>query len=137
MSGYRSDKRKGLYAVLATLLLVATGAQAHHSNALFYNVEQRITVTGKVTDFRFTNPHAILHLAVTGSDGQVQAWTAETSSPSSLRRRGWSQDSFMPGETVKIEGMPSRDGSWLMRITRAWKEDGTEIGVPAPTGANE
>jgi hypothetical protein len=26
--------------------------------------------------------------------------------------------------------MPSLDGSWLMRITRAWREDGSEIGVP-------
>jgi hypothetical protein len=29
--------------------------------------------------------------------------------------------------------MPSQDGSYLMRITRAFHEDGTEIGIPAGT----
>ena len=58
---------------------------------------------------------------------------AETTSPSILRRRGWSQASFAPGDKVKLEGMPSQDGSYLMRITRAFREDGTEIGIPAGT----
>ena len=34
---------------------------------------------------------------------------------------------------MKLEGMPSLDGSYLMRITRAFREDGTEIGVPPGT----
>ena len=38
-----------------------------------------------------------------------------------------------PGDEVKLEGMPSQDGSYLMRITRAFREDGTEIGIPAGT----
>lgn len=120
----------------AAAALLAAGAAAHHSNALFYDVDERITVSGTVTDFRFTNPHAILHFVVTTEAGEEQEWTAETTSPSVLRRRGWSQQSFMPGETVTLEGMPSLDGSWLMRITRAFKADGSEIGVP-PTGAND
>jgi hypothetical protein len=33
------------------------------------------------------------------------------------------------GEIVTLEGIQSRDGSLLMRITRAVKADGTEIGV--------
>ncbi|HMB74188.1 MAG TPA: DUF6152 family protein [Gammaproteobacteria bacterium] len=114
---------------LAAALLAAHSA-AHHSSALFYDVQDRITVTGTVTDFKFSNPHAILHFVVTTEGGEEQQWTAETTSPSVLRRRGWSQQSFTPGEHVTLEGMPSLDGSWLMRITRAWREDGSEIGVP-------
>ena len=41
--------------------------------------------------------------------------------------------SFKPGDKVKLEGMPSLDGTFLMRITRAYREDGTEIGVPPGT----
>ena len=70
---------------------------------------------------------------VVAEDGRTQHWTAETTSPSILRRRGWSQQSFEPGEQVKLEGMPSIDGSYLMRITRAFRADGTEIGVPPGT----
>ena len=119
--------------LFAMLSLAAGAAAAHHSAALFYDVEGRITVTGTVTEFRFANPHAILKFEVAGEDGETQQWTAETTSPSILRRRGWSQQSFEPGEQVTLEGMPSIDGSYLMRITRAFREDGTEIGVPRGT----
>ncbi len=126
--------RSGLVSVLALLLaLGAAVAYAHHSAPVFYQVNERTTVSGTVTEFRFSNPHAILKLEVVGEDGAKQQWTAETTSPSILRRRGWSQTSFMPGDQVKLEGMPSLDGSYLMRITRAFREDGTEIGLPAGT----
>jgi hypothetical protein len=115
------------------LFLAATAAAAHHSAAVFYKVQDRITMSGTVTEFRFSNPHAILKLEVVGENGETQQWTAETTSPSILRRRGWSQESFKSGEQVTLEGMPSVDGSYLMRITRAFREDGTEIGVPRGT----
>jgi len=120
-------------AFLGVLILWAAAALAHHSAPVFYKVEERITVSGTVSEFRFSNPHAILTFEVVAPDGQKQLWTAETTSPSILRRRGWSQASFEPGDKVKLEGMPSQDGSYLMRITRAFREDGTEIGVPPGT----
>ena len=122
--------RSGLFGVL---VLAAGIAGAHHSAPVFYKVDERMTVSGTVTEFRFNNPHAILKFDVVGPNGEKQQWTAETTSPSILRRRGWSQASFAPGDKVKLEGMPSQDGSYLMRITRAFREDGTEIGIPAGT----
>jgi Family of unknown function (DUF6152) len=120
-------------SLFGALLLAAGAAYAHHSAPVFYKVDERTTVSGTVTEFRFSNPHAILKLEVVGEDGEKQQWTAETTSPSILRRRGWSQASFEPGDKVKLEGMPSIDGTYLMRITRAFREDGTEIGVPPGT----
>lgn len=117
--------------VLACVLCGA--ASAHHSAALFYDLDGNIEITGTVTEFRFANPHAVVKLDVIGEDGEIQHWTAETTSPSILRRRGWSQSSFEPGETLRIEGLPSADGSYLVRIQRAWRGDGTEIGVPRGT----
>ena len=121
-------------AALSVAFMLAAGAvHAHHSAPVFYKVDERATISGTVTEFRFSNPHAIVKFEVVAADGKKQEWTAETTSPSILRRRGWSQASFAPGEKVKLEGMPSLDGSYLMRITRAWREDGTEIGVPPGT----
>jgi hypothetical protein len=121
------------FSLFAALVLGAGVADAHHSAPVFYKVDERATISGTVTEFRFSNPHAILKFEVVAADGEKQQWTAETTSPSILRRRGWSQASFAPGEKVKLEGMPSLDGTYLMRITRAWREDGTEIGVPPGT----
>ena len=120
-------------SLLSVLLLAAGAAYAHHSAPVFYKIDERTMVTGTVTEFRFSNPHAILKLEVVAEDGEKQHWTAETTSPSILRRRGWSQESFKPGDKVKLEGMPSIDGSHLIRITRAFREDGTEIGLPPGT----
>ena len=121
------------FAFLGVLTVTAGAAFAHHSAPVFYKVDERITMSGTVTEFRFANPHAILKFDVTAANGEKQQWTAETTSPSILRRRGWSQASFAPGDKVKLEGMPSQDGSYLMRITRAFREDGTEIGIPPGT----
>jgi len=122
--------RSGLFGVL---VFAGGVTHAHHSAPVFYKVDERTTVSGTVSEFRFSNPHAILKLEVMGEDGEKQQWTAETTSPSILRRRGWSQTSFKSGDKVKLEGMPSLDGTYLMRITRAFREDGTEIGVPPGT----
>ncbi len=126
-------KRPNNYFIagLLTALLYALPAAAHHSGAMFYNREgDTITITGEVLRFNFANPHAIVELAVTTEAGEVQHWMAETSSPSGLKRRGWSKDSLPPGATVTLEGYRALDGSLLMRITRVWLEDGTEVGVP-------
>lgn len=104
-------------------------AQAHHSAALFYSMDKRITVQGEVARFKFSNPHAILELTVTETNGEVVKWTCETSAPSALRRRGWSQESVKAGEKVTIEGVPAVDGSRLLRILKIIREDGTEVGV--------
>jgi hypothetical protein len=128
-------KRNGCFRVglVAALALGAATAAAHHSATLFYDVKGHTEITGTVTEFRFANPHAVLKLDVVGEDGETQHWTAETTSPSILRRRGWSQQSFKPGETIRLEGLPSIDGSYLIRISRAFREDGTEIGIPRGT----
>jgi hypothetical protein len=39
------------------LLLAGGAAFAHHSAPAFYEVGERITVSGTVTEFRFENPH--------------------------------------------------------------------------------
>jgi hypothetical protein len=65
-------KRKSLLAVLPALLLtLAPGmALAHHSFAAFFDPTKTVSVTGKFTESRFTNPHGTITLEVTGKDGK-------------------------------------------------------------------
>jgi hypothetical protein len=123
--------RRLLRCVPALILpaLLSTAALAHHSAALFYSSNERITLKGEVARFNFRNPHAILELIVTDGNGETVRWTCETSAPSALRRRGWNQDSVMAGEIVTLEGIQASDGTRLMRITKITRADGTEVGV--------
>jgi DNA/RNA endonuclease YhcR with UshA esterase domain len=118
------------------LAAAASAVQAHHSFAVYFDPAKNVTVTGKVTAFRFTNPHGMIALDVTGNDGQVTEWRAETNAPVVLVRRGWTKDVIKPGETITIEGWASRDGRPYMRLRRALDASGKLIGT-APFGTTD
>lgn len=114
----------------ALLLLLGPGAvHAHHSFAAFFDETRIVTIKGKVTQFRFSNPHGTIAVAVTGDDGSVREWRAETNAPVVLMRRGWTRDSVRPGEEITIEGWLSRDGKPYLRLRRAFGPDGKLIGA--------
>ena len=115
----------------AALAAIATAAPAHHSFAVFFDPDKSVKITGKVTDFRFTNPHGLIALDVTGPDGKVTPWRAETNAPVVLVRRGWTRDILKIGETITIEGWPSRDGKHYVRLQRAFDAGGKPIGQSA------
>jgi hypothetical protein len=115
-------------AIAVAMALAATAASAHHSFAVYFDSTKDVTVTGKVTAFRFTNPHGTIVLEVTDAQGHVREWRAETNAPVVLQRRGWTRDSIKPGQTVTIEGWPSRDGKPYLRLRRAVDASGRLIG---------
>ena len=118
-------------AVMALALGVAP--EAHHSFAVFFDEAKNITITGTVTEFRFTNPHALITLAVK-QDGREETWKGETNAQTLLRRRGWTSTSLKAGDVVTMDGWPSRDGKSYMRVRRVTLADGTVLGGPAAAG---
>jgi DNA/RNA endonuclease YhcR with UshA esterase domain len=124
---------QGFFAAL--LLAIALPALAHHSFAVFFDQDKNVTVTGVVEEFQFRNPHGIIRIAVKKGGG-TEIWKAETNSPSILERRGWTRDIIKPGETITIEGWPSRDGTNYMRMRSVKRANGTMVGS-APISAAE
>ena len=122
--------RKSLALVVLVVGVAATPASAHHSFAVFFDDERIIEVTGTMTDFRFTNPHAIISFSVKNKQGQIEPWRAETNAVTLLRRRGWTKDSLMVGEVITVEGWQARDGSNYMRMRTVKRADGTVLGTP-------
>lgn len=130
----RRDSRTLLIPALL-LACFAQLAQAHHSFAVFFDTDNQLRkVTGIVKEFRFTNPHGVVTLAVLEGNHEV-TWRAETNSPSILRRRGWTPQSLHVGEKITVEGWPARDGSKYLRLRSATRENGEPIGTaPTPRG---
>lgn len=127
----KSLLKQPLLAAAALLLLVPATAWAHHSFAAFFDPARIVKIKGKVTDFHFTNPHGTIGLDVIGPDGAVQKWRIETNAPVVLMRRGWTRDVIKPGETISIEGWPSRDGKPYLRLRQAFDASGKLIGEAA------
>lgn len=121
--------RKSSPLIGLALACAATAAQAHHSFAVFFDPARNVSITGKVTSFRFTNPHGTIALDVTDAQGKVTQWRAETNAPVVLVRRGWTRDTVKPGDTITVEGWASRDGKPYMRLRRALDANGRLIGT--------
>lgn len=115
-------------AVALVLTGITPGAGAHHSFAMF-DQTQRVTIKGTVTEFQWTNPHAFIHMDVTGTNGKTEAWHIELNSPNNLRRQGWMSTSLKAGDVVTLVTFPLRDvsqhqGGLFISVTLA---DGTVL----------
>ena len=119
--------KKVVLAATAAALLVPGAAYAHHSFAAFFDSNKIVKVKGKVTSFRFQNPHGTIVLEVPTEDG-VREWRAETNAPVVLMRRGWSRNSLKAGDVVTIEGWLARDGKPYLRLRQAFDAEGKRIG---------
>jgi hypothetical protein len=118
--------------LIAGALLVAssasfTPADAHHSAAALYQLDKEITVEGVVTSYTLGNPHARIYLKVKGQNGAEEEWMAEGGSRTVLIRKGWTGEEVHPGDTVKIIGNPSRDGSKVVHWEKLVLPDGREL----------
>jgi hypothetical protein len=120
----------------AALLAFSTPAYVHHSGAMF-DQEKVVTITGTVTEFNWTNPHASFRLDVPNAEGKVESWAIEMNSPNNLVHIGWKRSSIKAGDKVTAKIRPLRDGrpgGLYIGITLA---DGKYLGTdtPAPAGA--
>ncbi|MDR2214790.1 MAG: hypothetical protein LBE59_02990 [Nevskiaceae bacterium] len=98
------------FATFGLLSALALGglAQAHHSYAATFDLNQRIELDGKVVQFGFRNPHSFLQVEVPDGKGGVARWSVEWSGAASLSSAGIERGTLRPGDAVKITASPSR-----------------------------
>jgi hypothetical protein len=97
------------------MALVPLTAAGHHSFAI-YDANNPVTVTGVVREFRWTNPHSWLFVAVTDANGQERVWEIEHGPINMLSRQGWTRTTLVPGDRVAVEIHPAHDGQAIGRF---------------------
>jgi hypothetical protein len=117
---------------LAVGLLMSVPLVAHHGSAAF-DIGKRVTLKGTVKEWTYLNPHCLLTLVVTGDDGRVVQWVAETQAPNVVFPAGYRKDSFKPGDQVTILLEPVKNGRPIGRILQAVLANGKSLGT-APAG---
>lgn len=122
------SRHVALCAVAVSLLMAAIPAFAHHGAAAF-DTTKAVSVKGTVTDFQFINPHVLVMWTVKASDGTVQKWDGELTSPNHLARAGWTRHSLKPGDQVTVTGYVSKNGTKSMWIHSIVMADGHALGT--------
>jgi hypothetical protein len=87
-------------AILALVVAAITGAQAHHSSAM-YDQEKTLTLRGVVTQLRWTSPHVNVSVLADPGRGQAGvAWVLEAEP--GQRCAGWTRPSIKVGDRVSV-----------------------------------
>ncbi|MDG2177033.1 MAG: DUF6152 family protein [Gammaproteobacteria bacterium] len=113
---------KNIFILL--LLTVSSLVLAHHSPAVFYQMDKTVTVTGTVTEFRMGNPHIRVYFDMNNASGDSEQWMAEGGSRTVLLRHGWRGDEVKPGDVVTIHGHPSREDKNIVHMIEITLDDG-------------
>lgn len=120
--------RSRLIIPVLIVIFLATGlpVMAHHSTAM-YNMANPVTVTGVVTRFEWTNPHAHIFLEVTDEQGKKAEWDIEMMSLNHLKSYGWARNTVMPGDVISCTGGQAKSGLPAMLSSLIKLADGRVI----------
>jgi hypothetical protein len=114
-------------AIAAALFAMAARAPAHHAFASEYDEHKVVTVSGIVTKFEWTNPHASLYVDGRDETGKTGTWRFEMGSPGGLQRRGWKRSDVKEGDAITIDGFAAKDGSNLANARNVTLPDGRRL----------
>ncbi len=108
-----------------TALLAGTAASAHHGRAAYGN--ENVTLQATVTEFKFINPHVQIYFDVASEAGELQHWQGEMTAPNKMARGGWTKQTLLPGDEIRITGRSARNGGHSVVINEIIMPDGESI----------
>jgi uncharacterized protein DUF6152 len=103
--------RTSILAILiASSLVVAPAARAHHSAARFDLTIRDHYVTGIVKEFHPANPHTKIVLEITDEKGTRDV-EFEGHSLNNYYRGGWREGLVKVGDKITLQAAPTKDGT--------------------------
>jgi hypothetical protein len=107
------------------LLLLLFG---HHAQEIFFHQDRSVEVKGVVQKWIFANPHPVLQVEAADEKGQKVVWAIQFAPATVLAKRGWTKETFKPGETVIAKGHPSKaPGTYGMEVGTITRADGSPV----------
>ena len=121
--------------VAMAMFSASSAIAAHHGNAAFDTTKKSI-VKGTVTEWFWSNPHCWLKFDVKNEKGSVTHWVAEASNPPDMVNRGWSKQSFKPGDEVTVTMLTAKNGTPVGRIEKVVLPSGLVLSMQVPGDPN-
>ena len=117
-------KKRILLLLVLGVMASAIAAYAHHSFAATYNEKETATITGRIVQFSFRNPHSFVQVEVDDGKEKVR-WAVEWAGAAQLANTGVQNDTLKYGDTVVITGSPGRNpADHRLRMRTVKRPDG-------------
>ena len=103
----------------------------HHSFAV-YDHTRTLNLSGTVTRWQWSNPHAYLDMDVPDAAGAMKHYTLEGTSINMMQRTGWRSNMIKVGDKVTVVAAPlltGEPGGLMLEITLA---NGEKRDFPVP-----
>jgi hypothetical protein len=113
--------------VVLVSLLSSVTAMSHHSFSAEFDVGRPVEITGTVTSFELTNPHAWLFIETEDDQGNLQSWAIELLGINVLMRSGMTHNTVKPGDLLTITGFGSRDGTNTTNASSVTRKETGEL----------
>jgi hypothetical protein len=107
-----------------TLMILPLAAVAHHGVSGQFDTSQTYEISGKITRISLVNPHAYVYFDVADNAGDITNMRCELMSGSTMKRSGWSEDMFMIGSEITINGSPDHDDPTTCHMNQIIFENG-------------
>ena len=128
-----SCRRISWVRLVVIILMIGASALAHHSFAV-YDHSRTLNVTGTVTKWQWSNPHAYLDIDVKNAGGEVKHYTLEGTSINMLQRIGWHANTIKAGDEVKVIFAPLLSGQPGGVLLEIILPNGDRKELPIPGG---
>jgi acyl dehydratase len=93
-----------------------------------FDGSKRMTLSGTVREFQWSNPHSYIQLVVKSPDRTEQEWSLEMGANAYLYNLGWRPSTVKPGDTLTVKIDPLRNGSRGGLVVEAQTADGKTLG---------
>ncbi|MGO4281031.1 DUF6152 family protein [Cupriavidus sp. RAF20_2] len=114
-------RSKPLRLAAVLLAMASLPAIAHHGWST-YDQTKPLTVTGKVVESHYENPHATIRV-----DAEGKRWFAVLAPVSRMESRGATQEKVAVGKQVTMVGYQSKEKADEMRVERITLDGGQTV----------
>lgn len=114
-------------AFFVLALISAAPLAAHHSWPVSY--DKLVTVKGTVMEFMWANPHPMITLEVSTTDGRTETWEIGGPAINRMEANGWSKTTVKRGDVITGIGYQFADGKKIVKLERVQLADGKELRV--------
>jgi hypothetical protein len=116
-----------LFLLLAAVAMFALPLSAHHGRGQSFDMKNRVTLKGTVSQVKWQNPHVLIFIDVKDETGKAVTWVFENSNVHTLASQGYNRNTLRVGQEVAAIVNPAANGSALGIIVKVILADGKEI----------